>query len=65
MSAFASALVLLFTHFIRRQSDPNHDSSAEMKLVEKCFLWLKESERKWHAAGRFVQVVIWVTMNVF
>jgi hypothetical protein len=54
IAAFAAALALLHAHWAHQSSDSTFDSKTTMELVRKLFITLKDGERKWHIAGRFV-----------
>jgi len=52
MSAFASAIVMLLNLWGSHKFAVIADPAKEMENVQKCFNVLKESEKRWHIAGR-------------
>ncbi|KAF9454031.1 hypothetical protein P691DRAFT_657228 [Macrolepiota fuliginosa MF-IS2] len=57
ISAFASGIVLLLHTYSGRRAGLNTDREKEMKDVQRCIDSLQATEKQWHIAGRFFDIL--------
>ncbi|KAF9529173.1 fungal-specific transcription factor domain-containing protein [Crepidotus variabilis] len=57
MAAFAAAMVLLLNYWVQQRKDPKYESKQETELLRICRLSMKECEKRWHVAGRLVDML--------
>ncbi|EAU83086.2 hypothetical protein CC1G_11170 [Coprinopsis cinerea okayama7 len=56
-ATFASAVVFLFNVWGRQGTSQSSDTETEFVYVQKCLNLLREGERRWHTAGRSVDMI--------